>query len=159
MPTRALPTARTPSHRRAISLPRTRPSSVSLYSEHRLTVLISLACKRSWHLVKAQTDREWQSDITLVPRSRRFSPLPRDQIEGDWQSDLRMTYCASVVTDITGVAVDVPSAQRMVESSRVSCARFTHLLEAEYRHGKEVMPLDPGSSKRKEGQPIVRSHL
>lgn len=50
----------------------------------------------------------------------RFSPLPRSEIEGDFQSDLRMTYCASVVMDITEASFNTVAARDMVLLCRVS---------------------------------------
>ncbi|ORX34942.1 terpenoid cyclases/protein prenyltransferase alpha-alpha toroid [Kockovaella imperatae] len=49
-----------------------------------------------------------------------FSPLPRSQSEGDFQSDLRMTYCAcavsSIISDFSGINVD--AARAMIRQCR-----------------------------------------
>ncbi|KAK1921276.1 terpenoid cyclases/protein prenyltransferase alpha-alpha toroid [Papiliotrema laurentii] len=47
-----------------------------------------------------------------------FAPLPQNEMEGDFQSDLRMTYCASVIADITGVSFDRDSARGMIARCR-----------------------------------------
>ena len=41
-------------------------------------------------------------------------------MDGDFQSDLRMTYCASVVAGITNIAFDRAAAVDFVQRCRVS---------------------------------------
>lgn len=62
-----------------------------------------------------------QFKVASLPRTS-FSPVPTDPAYGgDFQSDLRMTYCASVVFCIIGdeAGVDVNRAQKMLERCRV----------------------------------------
>ncbi len=90
-----------------------------------------------------------------MPRahSLSFSPTPfNSHYVGDFQSDLRMTYCASVVSSIIGdfSGMDVENTRKMIERCRVSPASVEKLgADCSGRHGKEAMLLDPESSRRK----------
>lgn len=65
----------------------------------------------------------------IAALNNRFSPLPRQSnaTDTDFQSDLRMSYCALVVLDIIGdmSSIDRQSCVGFINRCRVSAVPFT----------------------------------
>lgn len=76
--------------------------------------------------VKVRTARKLQFCPSDSEMTCSFSPLPRNDESVDFQSDLRMTYCAAVISDLLQdqTALSVATATRYIGDCCVSAALY-----------------------------------